>query len=94
MSFKFEWPSFSDSFKERSKTILETALNKGNTPALIVGKIEVRELDMGVIVSALDPYAAPRIERSSPVLTRAEDGGSLLGGSVARPGSLRERLVR
>ena len=51
MSFKFEWPEFSESFKDRSKTILETALNKGNTPALIVGKIEVRELDMGVIVS-------------------------------------------
>lgn len=53
MSFNFSWKeSFSPSFLDKAKTILETALNKGNTPALIVGKIEVRELDMGVIVSS------------------------------------------
>jgi hypothetical protein len=52
MSFNFNWSNaFSPSFRESAKTVLETALNKGNTPALIVGKIEVRELDMGVIVS-------------------------------------------
>ena len=54
MSFNFSWAeSFSPSFLDKAKDILETALNKGNTPALIVGKIEVRELDMGVIVSSL-----------------------------------------
>ena len=53
MSFKFDdWAkAFTPSFRDKAKTLLQTALNKGNTPALIVGEIEVRELDMGVIVS-------------------------------------------
>lgn len=52
MSFNFQWAdAFSPSFCDSAKNILETALNKGNTPALIDGRIEVRELDMGKIVS-------------------------------------------
>lgn len=52
MSFNFKWAdAFSPSFCESAKGILERALNKGNTPALIDGRIEVRELDMGKIVS-------------------------------------------
>jgi hypothetical protein len=61
MSFNFKWAdAFSPSFCESAKNILETALNKGNTPALIDGRIEVRELDMGKIVSAIKPSRTQR----------------------------------
>ncbi|CED82629.1 mitochondrion organization and biogenesis-related protein [Phaffia rhodozyma] len=54
MSFNFNWEhAFSPAFHESAKSVLETALNKGNTPALIVGKIEVRELHMGTIPPTL-----------------------------------------
>lgn len=67
MSFNFDWSkAFSPSFLDSAKNILETALNKGNTPALIVGKIEVRELDMGVIVSATQ--GKRKEHTSSPLL--------------------------
>lgn len=58
MSFNFNWEhAFSNDFHQSATHVLENALNKGNTPALIVGKIEVRELHMGTIVrSSFFPF--------------------------------------
>lgn len=47
MSFKFEWPRFSDQFHRDAIQMLNNALNKGNKPPVIADKIEVVELEMG-----------------------------------------------
>ncbi|KAI9013018.1 hypothetical protein BC832DRAFT_276459 [Gaertneriomyces semiglobifer] len=47
MSFKLNWPTFSPEFMEKATAQLTTALNKGEKPANIVGRIEVKELNMG-----------------------------------------------
>ncbi|KAF8806305.1 hypothetical protein BYT27DRAFT_7191634 [Phlegmacium glaucopus] len=47
MSFTFNWPRFSDQFHYDAIQMLNTALNKGNKPPIIAGKIEVVELEMG-----------------------------------------------
>ena len=47
MSFKFEWPRFSDQFHTDAIQMLNNALNKGNKPPVIADKIEVVELQMG-----------------------------------------------
>ena len=47
MSFKFEWPRFSDQFHTDAIQMLNNALNKGNKPPVIADKIEVVELEMG-----------------------------------------------
>ena len=51
MSFTFNWPRFSDQFHCDAIKMLNTALNKGNKPPIIAGKIEVVELEMGTQVS-------------------------------------------
>ncbi|KAF8239033.1 hypothetical protein L208DRAFT_1386899 [Tricholoma matsutake] len=50
MSFTFHWPRFSDQFHFDAIEMLNTALNKGNKPPIIVDKIEVVELEMGTQV--------------------------------------------
>lgn len=49
MSFVFpSWDNaFSPSFYDDAKAMLETALNKGNKPPVIQGRIEVVDLNMG-----------------------------------------------
>ncbi|KAL5031856.1 hypothetical protein BDV3_000816 [Batrachochytrium dendrobatidis] len=47
MSFKINWPEFSDEFLDQAKSQLTVALNNGGMPDNIVGRIEVKELDMG-----------------------------------------------
>ncbi|KAJ3014937.1 ERMES complex subunit [Thoreauomyces humboldtii] len=47
MSFKLNWPAFSQEFIEKAKTQLYTALNKGDKPTNIVGDINVHQLNMG-----------------------------------------------
>lgn len=49
MSFVFpSWETaFSPSFYDDAKAMLETALNKGNKPPVIQGRIEVVDLNMG-----------------------------------------------
>lgn len=49
MSFVFPaWENaFSPSFYDDAKAMLETALNKGNKPPVIQGRIEVVDLNMG-----------------------------------------------
>ncbi|OAJ35809.1 hypothetical protein BDEG_20044 [Batrachochytrium dendrobatidis JEL423] len=50
MSFKINWPEFSDEFLDQAKSQLTVALNNGGMPDNIVGRIEVKELDMGTKV--------------------------------------------
>ncbi|OBZ85413.1 Mitochondrial distribution and morphology protein 34 [Choanephora cucurbitarum] len=47
MAFRFSWPEFDEEFYEEAKTQLESALNKGNKPSVIVDHITVKELHMG-----------------------------------------------
>lgn len=47
MAFRFSWPDFDQEFYVEAKSQLETALNKGNKPSVIVDHITVKELDMG-----------------------------------------------
>ncbi|TPX61969.1 hypothetical protein SpCBS45565_g07133 [Spizellomyces sp. 'palustris'] len=47
MSFKLNWPTFSAEFMEKAQQQLTIALNKGEKPSNIVGKIEVKGLNMG-----------------------------------------------
>ncbi|KAI8799831.1 hypothetical protein BJ742DRAFT_665816, partial [Cladochytrium replicatum] len=47
MSFKINWPRFSDEFIELAKEQLTAALNKGEKPAKIVDQIFVQDLNMG-----------------------------------------------
>ncbi|GAA5880238.1 hypothetical protein JCM8547_004785 [Rhodosporidiobolus lusitaniae] len=54
MSFNFEWPEFSPEFYEEAKTMLGTALNKGQKPPIIADRIEVKELNMGTIPPELE----------------------------------------
>ena len=59
MSFKFEWPRFSDQFHADAINMLDSALNKGNKPPVIADRIEVVELEMGTQVRVLQeepPY--------------------------------------
>ena len=53
MSFKFEWPRFSDQFHADAIKMLDSALNKGTKPPVIADKIEVVELEMGTQVRLL-----------------------------------------
>lgn len=50
MAFRFSWPEFDQEFYEEAKSQLETALNKGNKPPVIVDHITVKELNMGTKV--------------------------------------------
>ncbi|KAI8882677.1 hypothetical protein K501DRAFT_333824 [Backusella circina FSU 941] len=47
MAFRFHWPEFDNEFYEEAKSQLESALNKGNKPPVIVDHISVKELHMG-----------------------------------------------
>ncbi|KAG2198406.1 hypothetical protein INT47_008983 [Mucor saturninus] len=47
MAFRFNWPEFDQEFYVEAKSQLETALNKGNKPPVIVDHIAVKELNMG-----------------------------------------------
>jgi hypothetical protein len=47
MSFKVNWPIFSEEFLEKAREQMTTALNKGNKPANIVDHIICQELYMG-----------------------------------------------
>ncbi|KAI9095610.1 hypothetical protein DFS34DRAFT_595141 [Phlyctochytrium arcticum] len=47
MSLKLNWPEFSPEFIEKAQQQLTLALNKGEKPSNIVGKIDVNELNMG-----------------------------------------------
>ncbi|KAI8091903.1 hypothetical protein BDF21DRAFT_356357 [Thamnidium elegans] len=47
MAFRFSWPEFDQEFYVEAKSQLETALNKGNKPPVIVDHITVKELNMG-----------------------------------------------
>ncbi|KAI9338428.1 hypothetical protein BD770DRAFT_353165 [Pilaira anomala] len=47
MAFRFSWPEFDQEFYVEAKSQLETALNKGNKPSVIVDHITVKELNMG-----------------------------------------------
>ena len=51
MSFKVNWPQFSEQFIETAKTQLTEALNHGNKPTNIVDAIVVKELHMGTKVN-------------------------------------------
>lgn len=53
MAFRFTWPEFDQDFYVEAKSQLETALNKGNKPSVIVDHITVKELHMGTKVSSL-----------------------------------------
>jgi hypothetical protein len=78
MSFSFQWPQFSDQFHADTISMLEAALNKGNKPPVIAGKIEVVELHMGseasttLPVHALSQGSDARHHASSPA-SRARD---------------------
>jgi hypothetical protein len=50
MAFRFTWPEFDKDFYVEAKSQLETALNKGNKPSVIVDHITVKELNMGTKV--------------------------------------------
>lgn len=50
MAFRFNWPEFDQEFYVEAKSQLETALNKGNKPPVIVDHITVKELNMGTKV--------------------------------------------
>lgn len=50
MAFRFSWPEFDQEFYVEAKSQLETALNKGNKPPVIVDHITVKELNMGTKV--------------------------------------------
>jgi distribution and morphology protein 34 len=50
MSFKVNWPKFSEEFLDSAKNQLTEALNKGNMPENIVGPITVKQISMGVKV--------------------------------------------
>ncbi|CEP13709.1 hypothetical protein [Parasitella parasitica] len=47
MAFRFNWPEFDHEFYVEAKQQLETAMNKGNKPSVIVDHITVKELHMG-----------------------------------------------
>ena len=63
MSFKFEWPRFSDQFHADAIKMLDSALNKGTKPPVIADKIEVVELEMGTQVRLL---SAPQVVELTP----------------------------
>lgn len=50
MAFRFNWPEFDHEFYVEAKSQLETAMNKGNKPSVIVDHITVKELHMGTQV--------------------------------------------
>lgn len=54
MSFRFDWPLFSDSFYDQAKDLLCSALNKGDKPPIIADRIDVGHLDMGTIPPDLE----------------------------------------
>lgn len=54
MSFCFTWPEFNKEFIETAKASLETALNRGNKPANICDRIQVKQLEMGKVPPELD----------------------------------------
>ncbi|EGG11380.1 uncharacterized protein MELLADRAFT_76648 [Melampsora larici-populina 98AG31] len=54
MSFRFDWPFFSDSFYDQAKDLLCSALNKGDKPPIIADRIDVAHLDMGTIPPDLE----------------------------------------
>ena len=64
MSFNFEWPQFSEAFYDDAREMLAQVrcsralhrTNKGTKPPIIADRIEVKELNMGTIVS---PAALP-----------------------------------
>jgi hypothetical protein len=53
MAFRFHWPEFDNEFYEEAKSQLESALNKGNKPPVIVDHISVKELHMGTKVHTI-----------------------------------------
>lgn len=54
MSFNFEWPTFPPEFYATAKSTLDTALNRGAKPQIIVGDIKVHELHMGTVLPELE----------------------------------------
>ena len=69
MSFRFEWPTFSDGFYRDARELLTQALNKGEKPPVrrhcahsvdaeagqvIAGDIEVKTVDLGTIPPELE----------------------------------------
>ncbi|KAJ1950520.1 ERMES complex subunit, partial [Dispira parvispora] len=50
MSFKFNWPDFSDQFYSEARKLLSDALNTSNLPDSIVDRIHVKELKLGTQV--------------------------------------------
>lgn len=55
MAFRFNWPEFDHEFYVEAKSQLETAMNKGNKPSVIVDHITVKELHMGTLVKSASP---------------------------------------
>lgn len=54
MSFNFEWPEFPQEFYDNAVNIVNTALNRGPKPKVIVGDIQVHELNMGTVPPELE----------------------------------------
>lgn len=54
MSFNFEWPTFPPEFYATATSTLDTALNRGSKPPIIVGDIKVHELNMGTVPPDLE----------------------------------------
>ncbi|KAI9478017.1 MAG: hypothetical protein EXX96DRAFT_569290 [Benjaminiella poitrasii] len=54
MAFRFNWPEFDHDFYVEAKSQLETAMNKGNKPPVIVDHITVKELNMGTQAPELE----------------------------------------
>lgn len=53
MSFNFQWPIFSEAFQNDAASMLTSALNRGPKPKVIADDINVEDINMGTIVSAL-----------------------------------------
>ena len=66
MSFRFEWPTFSEGFYRDARELLTQALNKGEKPPVrrdspaqliaqvIAGDIEVKTVDLGTVPPELE----------------------------------------
>jgi len=50
MSFIFQWGPFSPEFIEKTKVVIQDALNKGSKPAAIADTIYVNQLNIGTKV--------------------------------------------
>ena len=77
MSFTFQWPRFSDQFHADAIQMLNNALNKGNKPPVIAGKIEVVELEMGTQVCVRRLYSFTPFTLHQPPELEIRDIGDL-----------------